>query len=162
MSKYSELYPDIPTLSQLRLVSIVPRYIQLPSYEQVHHCVVLEAQGPAEALADVKTFFNGGWIQGTLSFIDDLLALPADETAGINFREEGHLLREGDWAYIWHSYGLERASARVAWTELHEVLCLNRQYLRQKAYFVPDIGAVKGLVRYELGRGFRVRLLPLD
>lgn len=93
-----------------------------PSYQHVR--LGLRAEGSAEALAAVQDFLRGSWFcDPGLPFAQRALALMDGD--GMNLREEGQAVRDGDRLLLWSGMSyFERAvpEADVDFAEFCEVL----------------------------------------
>lgn len=93
-----------------------------PSYRHVR--LGLRAEGSAEALAAVQDFLRGSWFcDPSLPFAQRALALMDGD--GMNLREEGQAMRDGDRLLLWSGMSyFERAvpEADVDFAEFCEVL----------------------------------------
>lgn len=93
-----------------------------PSYRHVR--VGLRAEGSAEALAAVQDFLRGSWFcDPSLPYVQRALALMDGD--GMNLREEGQAVRDGDRLRLWSGMSyFERTvpEADVDFAEFCEVL----------------------------------------
>ncbi|MVN85270.1 hypothetical protein GO986_00600 [Deinococcus sp. HMF7620] len=145
----------MPVLTGLRLV----HYGLKPQpFGGVQAQVQLRADGPDAALQAVTRFFHGGWLQDSPEFLTAVLALLPGR--GVNLREEGQVIRQGDRLHLWSgmTYFERTAEADLEFHEVCEVVRLNLHLLTLKREWLTSPSR-RGLPSYEEHRGFRVQLL---
>lgn len=156
----------VPVLTGLRLVQIhlsaqvIPGWAAVPAYTSR---LTLAAEGPADALQAVTRFFQGSWLQDseTPEFLQAILALRPGQ--GVNLREEGQVIRQGDRLHLWSemTYFDRTAEADLDFSEVCEVIRLNLHFWTLRREWTAGT-ARRGLPSYDETRGFRVRLLRPD
>jgi hypothetical protein len=116
--------PDVDA-AEARLARLTCEWIDTcdcPTYRHVR--LGLRAEGSAQALAAVQEFLRGSWFcDPSLPYVQRALALMDGD--GMNLREEGQAVRDGDRLLLWSGMSyFERAvpEADVDFAEFCEVL----------------------------------------
>jgi len=109
-----------------------------------HRLTLACAEGPSPALVALEAFLNASWLQADeeQTFLSSLRNLHGGE--GVNLREEGQVLREGDVVLVWPemTYLAGEAPLRVSWAEFRDILDLNLEFLDRKAGLLTALAAL--------------------
>jgi len=89
--------------------------------------------GSAASAQAVQTFLNGDWLLRDDSFLRQIAELAPGE--GVNLREEGQVMRDGDLALIWSemTYFSQGPEARVPWGMWLAIIALSRMAVQLKS-----------------------------